>query len=186
MTNRRGVDPLVRNRAIIHPDGTPTVPFMRQFDQLRQRSGWTVAGRWSFAIDGNTASPLDFVDLGFPVSEILIIANNLTKSVSGILQMRVSDDGGATFLSTNGNYETIDVNGVATQDTELDLHATAATAARHATAHIRNAQVGSVKAVTRLDGDFAVINTVNSINAVRLILSAGGDFTGGSLEVLVR
>ena len=190
---RRANDPLKWDRPILERDpktgeltGLPTRAFQRQFNLLLQDRQWALVDRWDFAVNGSTAFPIDFLNIGGTASEIFVISSHVTKSASGIMQLRVSVDGGATFLSTSGDYETLDAGGAIVPDTELDLHTIATSAARNTTVNIRNSQTGTAKVAILNDGQSGLINTSGNITALRLLNSAGGNATGGFIEVLVR
>lgn len=62
--------------------------------------------------------------------EIMCVAQNVTAAGSGVRGVLVSTDGGATFWNTSGNYTTTTPAGVTSNGIQVDLHATASTAAR--------------------------------------------------------
>lgn len=149
-------------------------------------TGYTSIGTWDQSVDGTTATPLQFEDLG-AFSEIMVICRAITKSVSGLIVLRVGYGAGPTILSSSGDYEGVASTGVATAATAIPLHDTNATAARSAHCIIRLFNTTLVKlANTRAAIGFAQIPTTNELTAVQVFLNAGGNFTGGTVHVYGR
>lgn len=152
---------------------------------------WQLDDTWDHAIDGDSASA-DFIGLA-GAQDIMILAQDVTKSVSGTLAWRVSVNNGSTYFSTSGDYAGIANTGIETVFTTGGaLHETSATAARSGIAMAIGAHVsGGIKLLR------CPLNTSNSqnvyftastspINAVQVIPSGGGNLTGGEIYCLIR
>lgn len=149
-------------------------------------ASWTLSGSWSFAISGATASPIAFTGLA-GANEILIICRDITKSVSGTLDLNVSTDNGATYRTTLGDYVIEAAAGTDTTDSKVAIHTTAATAARGGNVHIVNAAAAPpvMRSSAQLQ-PYVFIQSANAITAVRVVASGGGNMTGGTIEVYTR
>lgn len=150
-------------------------------------SGFTNPGIWDFAVDG-AISTFDFTNLGTP-NEILIIMDAVTKSASGSVNIRVSTDNGVTFYSAGTDHFFMDTNGVATGSSVISqMHNTNATAARTAFTHIIGANGPRAIGLNLTIGTSHRIfrGSTSPINAVRIIPSAGGNFTGGAFYCKIR
>lgn len=152
---------------------------------------WTLADSWDFGVSGATASPLVFDNLGTP-NEIMIVVVGVTKSVSGNMNVQVSLDNGATWLTTSGDYQTIaQTSGTPTNTPDIGLTSSASTAARSPWGHIHMAKgaLGVPVATSSLwpTANSTIIPAATSqINAIRLNASGGGNFTGGVVYVYTR
>lgn len=150
-------------------------------------TAWTVAATWDHAVAGNTASPIDFIGLA-GANEILVIMNEVTKSVSGVVDLQVSVNNGSSFFSTNGDYVSLAASGIDVNATGISLHVTASAAARTGAVHIVNANGGGIAFATS-SGDqegFLFRASTSAIDALRVIAPSGGNFTGGTITVFTR
>lgn len=143
--------------------------------------GWTLAGIASPAAAANA----DFPDLG-AYDEILVVARNLTASITGVRAIQVSTDNGATFDTNAANYRLVAATGVegAPATPAIAYHSTNATAAR--TLIARMTTKGDVKAAKGLSGgdqDIIYVGSVLDINAIRILNHAGGTISGGPIYV---
>jgi hypothetical protein len=151
-------------------------------------AGQTAAGVWDFAVDGAKAN-VDFTGLAGH-TDILVIADSVTKSVSGVLSLFVSTDNGSTWFTTSGDYVVFDANGAETNTTSCLFHATNATAARSGAIRIMGANVsGTVKVCEQLNNmgfNRLFAGSTSAINAIRINGSGGGNLTGGKIYCLAR
>lgn len=146
---------------------------------------WGLISEWIHTIN---VPEVDFTNLD-QYSELMVVARGITKSVSGTLNMRVSDDNGSTFYSTSGDYQTISTAGSASNTTSLTLHTTSATAARSAIIQIAAFNLDTVKPVLAPTASSILAQLVTQqlgMNAIRLFPSAGGNFTAGSIHLFGR
>lgn len=142
------------------------------------------AGIWDQSADGSVAT-VDFTGLA-GCTDILIVMDAVTKSVSGTPLVRASDDNGASWES---GYSFQDTAGVRTTNSNIgEMHATAATAARDAIFKIHSANGPRAVGIAVTAGVSHRIFTGQTapINAVQIRPSGGGNFTGGKFYCLVR
>lgn len=152
-------------------------------------AGWTEHFLWSHAVSGDTAFPIQTT--GIVANEILVIINGVTKSASGSAQVHVSVDNGTTYYTTSGDYASLSNAGSETAATNFIGVPTASAAARTHWAHIMNNRNGDpVKiADTSTNGTgsgFSFKASTADIDAISVNSSAGGNATGGTIQVLVR
>lgn len=128
----------------------------------------------------------DFINLD-AYTEIFVLADRITKAASGTLNLRVSTDNGATFLSASGDYIAIAVSGAGANQSSMLMHATAATAARTGTTKILffNRTEPKYSFNTSSTAEY-LIPTSSALNAIRVFGSAGGNLTGGTIYVYGR
>lgn len=149
--------------------------------------GYSSPGVWDHAADGNAAN-VNFTGLK-GAKEILIIGEDVTKSVSGQIGMRLSVDNGSTYLSTSGDYKSNAADGTTSNLTYMVLHTGNATAARSFMAKVEAANVnGAPKHVNRinLESPIKFAGSTDDVDAVRIYPDAGGNLTGGKIYCLVR
>lgn len=152
---------------------------------------WILHDTWDHAVAGDSASA-DFVGLA-GAQDILILADDVTKSVSGILNLHLSTDNGSTYRSTSGDYEKVAEDGqVAAATMAASLHITNATAARSGSALVKTANVnGAPKEIEASSkaGDSRVSRFVQStspVNACQVVPDGGGNLTGGKIYCFKR
>ena len=151
---------------------------------------YTSAGIWDQSVDGNALN-VDFAGLA-GADDILILARNVTKSVSGTLNMRVSIDNGSTFYNSSGNYVSLANTGVETNAASAGLHDTSTTAARSCIGMIYGASAsGTIKRISspiRTEDliEKLFVASTSPIDAVRVYPSGGGNLTGGIIYCLAR
>lgn len=147
---------------------------------------WAQAGLWDFAISGATATPIAFTGLA-GAAEILIIASNLTRSVAATTTVQVSDDNGATYKTTGGDYITADEGGGGADVTAAAIaFLTASGAARSSVIHIKTAKLNPQACVNGAGNHTHVVVALGAINAIQVVATGGGNFTGGTLRVYTR
>jgi hypothetical protein len=146
-------------------------------------SSWTVVE--SRAMTGNANE--DFTNLG-DYTEIVALIVAVTLSVSGRVNARVSIDNGANFLSSSGDYKSIDGAGASSDINAIYPYATNATAARNGRLHIYpwNATVPKIVENQHTSYFFDRVDTANALNAIRFFNLAGGNLTGGTIHILGR
>lgn len=147
-------------------------------------SSWTLAGSWTYS---SAVANVDFTGLG-GYTEYLLIARNITKSVSGRLGAAVSVDGGASYYTASGDYQAILNTGVASNTTQFRFHETGATAARSGIVQIFDNVAGVPPANISPDGNrILFVASSSKINAIRVNnMDAVGNLTGGNLWCLAR
>lgn len=173
-----------------YPGGTST--FLRgdkSFATPPSAGNWALIHTWQHSVSGDTAN-VDVDDLDY--DEIFVAARLVTLSVSGRIHMRVSTDNGSTFYSLSSDYVQIDANGVESGIVVFSFtHNTNATAARSGTMWARFLnQSGVIKiAESKVNSTSPVIyfiGSTNPVDAIRIFNNAGGNFTGGRIDVWAR
>lgn len=151
-------------------------------------SGWSLVNSWTFSTN---VTEVDFANLG-GYSELLIFTNGITKGTTGETAVRFSVDNGSSFLAGASDYETVAATGVVGVASSFGLHNTNATAARSAAIQVLGSNVNGIyKPVMRVtrpgDGlSCRFVGSTSPINAVRIFPSAGGNITGGNIQVFGR
>lgn len=143
-------------------------------------------GIWDQSVDG-TLGTIDFTGLD-GATDIRIVMDQVTKSVSTAPGFRVSVDNGASFFA-GSNYAFCDVNGVRSTNSFMGQgHLTNATAARDSIFEIRNANVGPAVGinVTANVSHRIFTGSTSPINAVRIIGLSACNFTGGKFYCFAR
>lgn len=126
---------------------------------------------------------VDFTDFS-EFDTLLVVCKNLTASVASLRSIRVSTDGGATFLSAG--YDFVLEDGTLSASSTISMHGSNATAARSGIARLNGINSGDVKAFetinrTAFGGGFMTIT--DPINAIRVFNAAGGNLTAGLIEL---
>lgn len=149
-------------------------------------SPWALVNSWTYSVD---VAQVDFTGLS-GYSEILVSIVAVTLSVSGLRLVRVSTDNGATFLSTSGDYVGQSSAGADSALTSMGAQDTAGTTARSGQVLIRGFNTATANKpfdrATRTDVTTGYIPTATALNAVRVLPSAGGNLTGGTIQVWGR
>lgn len=148
---------------------------------------WALIATWDFAISGATASPIPFTGLA-GANEILVIVRGLTKSIAGTLDMQFSVNNGSTYFSTLGDYAIQATTGTDTIDNAVALATGNVTTAVGSVAQVVSAAIGTLP-VTRSSGQgqpYVFLASTTPINALRVIASNAGNFTGGTIRVYTR
>lgn len=175
----------------VGPQGPTTIGPMG-IDGCDGEDGWTVpastsggGGGWTLIATTTAAGAgnYDFTSLG-NYGAILVVTRSITKSASGVTQLLVSTDNGSTFLTTSGDYLALAAAGTTTNDTAMDFHATASTAARSGRIIIWGFNtIGQKAAHTTASVLNYLIPTTTALNAVRVVGSAGGTLDAGTIYV---
>jgi hypothetical protein len=160
------------------------------FPGAEPAQGWELVGSWDHAASGDTASPLSFINLaGF--TEFLVMCDRVTLSIDSVLAVRVSTDNGVSFLASPGDYQRIGDDGVSVvADSAMLLNTALFTSVPHSgQCLICGADVtGAYKVTPKNLGPYRerIDTTTAPINALQVIASNGGNFTGGRVFVLAR
>lgn len=145
-------------------------------------STWVPILSWRHSADGDAAE-IDSPDLS-PYSEVMVIGEAITTSVSAWRVIRFSDDGGSSYDATN-NYININTSGaVANTDNALYLHSSANAAARRVFATIPAINTSLPKVIDCPRGP-TFYTKATPINRMR-IYPTSGVFTGGEIHILAR
>jgi hypothetical protein len=150
---------------------------------------WTLAATWTFSTN---VAAVNFTGLA-GATDIQVIVQDITQSVSGAALLQVSTDNGSSYFATSGDYKALaNDSGISTNTTGGSFWATVATAARSGVVTIFGANVtGLPRYLLNVGNNSAqqrlfTADTANDIDAVRVIPSGGGNITGGSIYVLKR
>jgi hypothetical protein len=125
--------------------------------------------------------------------EITIVGYGLVHAASVQRVIQVSVDGGSTWFTTSGDYETVADTGIGTAGTAFIVHNTATASARNIALKILNNSgripVVADNATRQTQQQF--VASATAINRIRLGGMSGGvinagNFTAGTLQVLGR
>jgi hypothetical protein len=151
-------------------------------------AGQTATGVWDQTVDGNKAT-VDFTGLS-SYSDIMLVAWNTTKSISGVLGVRVSVDNGVSFFAASGDYHSVDAAGISANAAFLvGMHITNTALTRSGVAFIQGA---GTDAAFRTGHSLAalgygrIVASDAVVDAVRIFPTGGGNLTGGRLYCYVR
>jgi hypothetical protein len=146
------------------------------------------AAGWTFIATSTPSGVgvVDFVGLS-AYNEILVFLRGLGTTNSTTRGLLVSTDNGSTFLTTTGDYLTIN-GGLETNQTYLPLYGSATTSGRTIWAVIKNFNTTRSKVVdiSGVSTDVVVIPTTTALNAIRVTTSGVGTFNVGSIVVYGR
>lgn len=145
-----------------------------------------LAAGWVEIFDQTVTADTDVDVTGY--TDILIIGLNLTTSASGVRQIALSVDGGATFYTTTGDYALFSDNGALTNTTGIIGHGTASSAARTIAGDILGINMSGIPKLSREIGagrQRLFLASEDPITDIRLFSSAG-TISGGRLIVLGR
>ena len=108
-------------------------------------------------------------------TEIMVVADSVTRSASVITALQVSTDNGVSYLTSSGDYIAVDTNGVETNATSTAFHSTSTTAARSGQIIIRafSDAAGPKPTISSSSFPFYIIPTTTALNAVRVTVSSG-------------
>lgn len=149
-------------------------------------------GAWTLASTTTIGSPVTEVDvtgLGTP-TEIMVVLDAVTTSVSGQRQLLLSVDNGATFFTASGDYITTATNGTPSNATAIPVAGNASAGARTGgiqifacdTAATAKRYTGNGSAT--LEGLFK--GSASQIDAIRVTNSVASNLTGGTIYVFTR
>ncbi len=135
---------------------------------------------------------LEYIWQNLDYNEIMIVFDDLTKSVSTTSGVRVSDDNGSTWFDTSGDYENFAAAGSSADADHIQTHATAAATTRSGHCLISHFNTsGSPKFIRtgNVSGNspFVFMGTTVVLNAVRFFnVSETGTMTGGTIYIWGR
>lgn len=148
-------------------------------------AGWRLMSSWTWST--NVAN-VDFTNLGACV-ELLVIARNIRLGTSGVLAIVLSTDNGTSFFTGASDYEIVPATGVPTTAANLGLYNSAHTSTdRSGAIRVSPINVNSgIKIVERInraaDGPGFFVGSTSPVNAIRLVPTAGGNITAGTIYV---
>lgn len=154
---------------------------------------WQVDTLWEHSVSGNTTTILSGDLTGY--NEVRVVFEGSTTTSSGVRAVRVSVDGGSNYLSTSGDYKSVEPTGVVNSETCIFCHSTASTASRGGVVDIQLYPSGTVKAFTTPNRSFSAAGYVsgsllpiNKIAVTNLTVAgaAAGDFSSGKIWILKR
>jgi hypothetical protein len=150
---------------------------------------WTLAGSWTYSTNVPSVAFTGLVG----VSDILVIASGISLSASGSGMVQVSTDNGASYYSASGNYVAISTGtGSIVNTVGSTFWTTNTTGARSGTSLIQGANVTGAPRLMFAPGDSSypqrlfVADQSNTINAIRIVGTSGGNITAGSISVFTR
>lgn len=116
-------------------------------------------------------------------NELMVIADNITKSLSGSFSVQFSIDGGVTYVSTNDYVTELSTAGLPGARSGSIIGSSTTGAARSFTLHVPNLKSTTPKLFFGSRAGY--FNNASAITHIR-IYSTAGNITGGSLTVLGR
>jgi hypothetical protein len=144
---------------------------------------WVSVASWTYSSD---VANVDFINLG-AYTELMVIGDAITASISGTRNLLVSVNNGSTFYNTSGDYVDVANTGGTSNLAAIPAHSSAAATARSFIVGIMaNNLTSTSKLITRSGGLTALFKASTSpINAIRIV-NASGNLTGGSIQVYGR
>lgn len=155
-----------------------------RWQQINQSGAFINSGNsWAFS---SGVSSVNFTGLG-DYAEIYVIVRDIILAVSGVRQLRVSVDGGASYISSS-DYQSFSNTGTLVAQTSFGLHNTASTTSRSASFRISGLNVINGPKLFELNnfpgsGFMTGSPLTNNIDAFQIFGSAGGNITGGTIDV---
>lgn len=148
---------------------------------------WALVDSWTYSAP---VTEVDFTGLDTN-NEILVFIKGITLGTAGIASLRVSSDNGSTFFSTSGDYNSVSSAGAVAAATMIGLYDTVETSsARSGFLQILawNQVADKMCFSSRTDSVFWYMssNVAVALNALRIVPSAGGNITGGSIYIFGR
>lgn len=123
-------------------------------------------------------------------SDIRVLLDAVTLSATGVRNVTVSTDNGSTWLTTSGDYQFVDTNGVETNAAVMTLHGTSSAAARSASMSIYGFNVSGAPKVAkghnRISTRIHTVTTTLALNALRVNCSGAGAPNGGTIHLYGR
>lgn len=150
-------------------------------------------GTWIAFASITITSPVALIDIpGIDASEVLLIQDGVTKSVSGVVAGRLSVNNGASFYAGATDYGVIAQTGVVTGTSfAFGVESTNATAARSGWVTLQGLNVTGVPKMINAYQPGPGLGRIFKasllpVNALRILPSGGGNLTGGTFHVLTR
>jgi len=182
-------------------DAGPVGPMMVVQDGIDGEDGISIpgpagvdggGGAWVLAASSSPVAQatVDFIGLA-GATDIRILLVGMTLSLSGEIQLRVSIDNGANFLSTSGDYVAVSGVGTPTNVAMLRFYAANATTAKSGEISITGCNLATAPKVARSNLfstdsiHLSYIPTLNAINAIR-VFSTTGTMSAGTIYVFTR
>jgi hypothetical protein len=151
-------------------------------------SSWSEIAYWDFAATGAVPQVTAAVS---PYREIMVIFYNVASPSSAWRCVQVSTDGGLTYRTTNGDYQTIGSGGSLSAETAIYTHSTNTTGARSSITVLSN--VTGLRIPKTVDvparSPMLFVQSASPITHVRAVnWSAGNTYnlTSGSVTILGR
>jgi hypothetical protein len=149
---------------------------------------WTELAYYDFAVSGAVASVEADTSA---VDEVVVMFGNTSSSgASTVNGIQVSFDGGATWKTTSGDYQSISSTGTGTNDSHIGTHNTAVTTGRTSHGHLLNVSSSrSPKPAECPSKAPHVIYGTGPITRVRAVKWTGAalsNFTGGTVAIWGR
>lgn len=147
---------------------------------------WTLLNSWDFAVSG-AISQLDTT--GITNDEVMVVGQGVTKSVSGRPLIYVSTNNGVSYDTTSSNYLFLNSSGGTAGNSGFYLDNGITTAATSGELILTAMQETGSKFVifsTANAPGYQYVGSTSIINAMRVIPSAGGTFSGGKIFVYGR
>ncbi len=149
-------------------------------------ANWTKTYEWSFAVNGAIASPIAITGLA-GLNDVRFVFVGVTKSVAAAFTLLVSQDNGATFFTTSGDYVTFSTGG-STNAASFSFTGGSTTLARTFAA-ILHGLPGNPSFITSANNtgqpsEMFVANA-NAVNAIRIVFT-GASLNGGRIAVWTR
>ena len=120
-------------------------------------------------------------------NELLVIARQMTASLSGTRAIQLSTNNGSTFFSGATDYTDISTAGTETNASGLFFtHGSATTLSRSIAGHIINLDGPETMVIPSGGVIRRFAGSTSAVNAIRLTNSAGGNLTSGTLWVFAR
>lgn len=146
----------------------------------------TSGAAWTYS---TPVANVDLIGLA-AYTDLLVIAQGVSASISGVRQLLASTNNGSTFYSTSGNYLSIAADGISVNVASWGNENTNSTAARTVTYHIIGANILNAPKMCTFSGSTAprlfVADNANNVDALRINNSGGGNLTAGTIYLFGR
>lgn len=156
--------------------------------QMIGSAGGGLSYAWEFITSQVVAgaSNYNFTDLG-DYSEIMVYIHGITASASISRLLRVSDDNGATFYSTSGDYISATTAGIDANNTSVAFHGTSSASARSGRISIEGFNINGCPKIAQSSqpNPIALINVTTPLNAVQVVVT-GATMNAGTIYVFGR
>lgn len=147
-------------------------------------NGWRELAFYDFAVTGAVASVVADVR---SCSEASVTFVGVSAAATSWCCVQVSTDGGSTYLTASGDYQTISGTGTLTAETALYMHSTSSASARYASGVIRNLRSSRSHKPAEFPARSPMLipttNPITHIRAVRWTTSAISNTAGGTIQI---
>jgi hypothetical protein len=149
---------------------------------------WSEIAYWDFAVSGAVPQVTAAVS---PYSEIMVIFYNVASPSSAWRCIQVSTDGGTTYHTASGDYQTISGSGGLSAETAIYSHSTSTTGARSAFAILRNVNGLRVPKTIDAPARSPVLfvkngSPITHVRAVNWSSTTSYNLTSGTVTILGR